>query len=144
LMNTELVIKAAVYAAEKHKYQRRKGFNQVPYINHPLKVADLLISCGEDEEILILGSLLHDVIEDTDASKEEIAQLFGQEVSELVMEVTDNKELPYTIRKELQVKHAPELSLRAKKLKIADKICNIQDIVHYPLRLDFRKAIKLS
>jgi len=132
-MDYKLAIKAAVYAAEKHKYQRRKGFNQVPYINHPLKVADLLLACGENEPVLLLGAILHDVIEDSDATKEEIGKLFGQDVSDLVMEVTDDKELPYTIRKELQVKHAAALSLRAKKLKIADKICNMRDIVNYPL-----------
>lgn len=136
------MIKAAVYAAEKHKYQRRKGFNQVPYINHPLKVANLLMSSGEDNFELLIAAILHDVVEDSDATKEEISKEFGQEVSDLVAEVTDDKELPYTIRKELQVKYAPELSVKAKKLKIADKICNIEDIVNYPL--DWTSERRLS
>lgn len=128
-----MVIKAAVFAADKHKYQRRKGFNQVPYINHPLKVADMLIDCGEDNTDLLIAALLHDVIEDTDASEEEIASIFNPAIGKLVTEVSDNKDLPYTIRKELQVKSAPELSLKAKLIKIADKICNIKDILIYPL-----------
>lgn len=136
------MIKAAVYAAEKHKYQRRKGFNQVPYINHPLKVSLMLSEAGETYEGLLISAILHDVIEDTDATKEEIEELFGKEVSDLVIEVTDDKELPYSIRKELQVKGAPNLSENAKKLKIADKICNIRDILNYPL--DWSTERKLS
>ena len=135
------MIKAAAYAAEKHKYQRRRGFNQVPYINHPLKVANLLINCGEDDFILLTASILHDVVEDSDAGKEEIAHEFGKEIADLVMEVTDNKELPYTARKELQVKHAPELTCKAKKLKIADKICNMEDIINYPLEWTLERRL---
>lgn len=141
-MDFRLVIKAAVFAAEKHKYQRRKGFNQVPYINHPLKVANLLMECGEDDHALLLGAILHDVIEDSDATAAEIAEKFGKEVSDLVLELTDDKELPYAVRKELQIKNSPGLSLKAKKLKIADKICNMQDIVNYPL--DWTSERRLS
>lgn len=132
-MDTMIVIKAAVYSAEKHKYQRRKGFNQVPYINHPLKVCELLLENGETDVNLLAAALLHDVVEDTDATKDEISELFNQEISSLVMEVTDDKDLPYTIRKELQVKSASSLSTKAKLLKISDKICNIRDILNYPL-----------
>jgi guanosine-3',5'-bis(diphosphate) 3'-pyrophosphohydrolase len=141
-MEENLLIKACVYAAEKHKYQRRKGFNQVPYINHPLKVARMLSRCGENDETLLIAAILHDVVEDTDASKEEITEEFGIGVSDLVLEVTDDKELPYAIRKELQVKGASTLSENAKRLKIADKICNIKDILNYPL--DWSPERKLS
>jgi guanosine-3',5'-bis(diphosphate) 3'-pyrophosphohydrolase len=128
-----MMMKAALYAAEKHKYQRRKGFNQVPYINHPLKVVDTLIDCGEDDIDLLVAAVLHDVIEDTDATEAELAELFNTEISKLVLEVSDDKDLPYTIRKEQQVKSAPKLSHKAKQIKIADKICNIKDILNYPL-----------
>ncbi len=127
------MITACVYSAEKHKYQRRKGFNQVPYINHPLKVAKVLGECGETDEDLLIAAILHDVIEDTDATVDDICREFGKTICDLVIEVTDDKDLPYAIRKELQVKHAPDLSISAKKLKIADKICNIRDITTYPL-----------
>lgn len=141
-MESNLIIKAAVYAAEKHKYQRRKGFNQVPYINHPLKVAKLLNDCGETETNLTIAAILHDIIEDTDATAENLAEEFNPEISEIVVEVTDDKEMPYAIRKELQIKRAPNLSDQAKKLKIADKICNIRDILNYPL--DWSTERKLS
>ncbi len=141
-MSYSLVIKAAVYAAEKHKYQRRKGFNQVPYINHPLKVSMMLSECDEEDENILIAAILHDVIEDTDASYEEISREFNKEIADYVVEVTDDKELPYAIRKELQVKIAPTLTVGAKKIKIADKICNIRDIVNYPL--DWSTERKLS
>jgi guanosine-3',5'-bis(diphosphate) 3'-pyrophosphohydrolase len=141
-MESSLVIKAAVYAAEKHKYQRRKGFNQVPYINHPLKVAQLLQDCGETNDNLIVAAILHDVVEDTEATHEELIEKFNTEIADLVHEVTDDKEMPYAIRKDLQVKSAPNLSEGAKKLKVADKICNIRDIVNYPL--DWSTERKLS
>jgi guanosine-3',5'-bis(diphosphate) 3'-pyrophosphohydrolase len=141
-MDIHLVIKAVTYAAEKHKYQRRKGFNQVPYINHPLKVANLLSEAGENDENLLLAAILHDIIEDTDATDEELRREFNNEICEIVLEVTDDKELPYAIRKELQVKNTPNLSISAKKIKIADKICNIRDIVNYPL--DWSTERKLS
>jgi len=132
-MIDSMILKAAVFAAEKHRYQRRKGFNQIPYINHPLKVAELLISCGERDNNLLVAALLHDVIEDTDSNTEEISELFNPEIASIVEEVSDNKELPYTMRKELQVEKAPHLSHNAKLIKIADKICNIKDILVYPV-----------
>ena len=141
-MEVNRLIKASVYAAEKHKYQRRKGFNQVPYINHPLKVAKMLSECGENDENLLVAAILHDVIEDTDANSQEVTEQFGKEVSDLVLEVTDDKDLPYAIRKELQVKGAPTLSENAKRLKIADKICNVKDILSYPL--DWSTERKIS
>jgi guanosine-3',5'-bis(diphosphate) 3'-pyrophosphohydrolase len=102
----------------------------------------LLADAGEEGENLIIAAILHDVIEDTDASYEEIATEFNKEIADIVIEVTDDKELPYAIRKELQVKGAPSLSESAKKIKIADKICNIRDIVNYPL--DWSTERKLS
>ncbi|MCF8381552.1 MAG: HD domain-containing protein [Bacteroidales bacterium] len=132
-MTDSMILQAAVFAAEKHRYQRRKGYNQIPYINHPLKVAELLSNCGESDTNLMVAALLHDVIEDTDSTVEEIKELFNAEVAGIVEEVSDNKELPYTMRKELQVQKAPNLSHNAKLIKIADKICNIKDVLVYPV-----------
>ena len=96
-------------------------------------MTDLLIDCGEADSDLLVAAILHDVIEDTDVTETEISENFNSEVAKLVNEVSDNKNLPYTIRKELQVKLAPDLSHNAKLIKIADKICNIRDILNYPL-----------
>ncbi|MFO7829987.1 MAG: HD domain-containing protein, partial [Bacteroidales bacterium] len=108
-------------------------------INHPIKVAEILSSCGEEDDDLIAAALLHDVIEDTTNNESEIKALseiilenFGETVLLTVLEVSDNKTLPVDERKRLQVMHTPKLSDRAKKLKIADKISNILDIKNDP------------
>jgi guanosine-3',5'-bis(diphosphate) 3'-pyrophosphohydrolase len=133
--DTIKLIDAITFAAERHKNQRRKGAGKVPYINHPLKVTKILSECGEEDIDLLIAAVLHDVIEDTTSSEEDIKGLsnvilskFGETVLLTVLEVSDNKSLPVEERKRLQVVHTPNLSVRAKKLKIADKISNIQDI----------------
>jgi guanosine-3',5'-bis(diphosphate) 3'-pyrophosphohydrolase len=131
--NLEKLLKAAAFAAQKHKEQKRKGVNGEPYINHPLEVAHLLASVGqiEDPDILI-AAILHDTVEDTDTTKEDITEMFGKNVAEMVMEVTDDKSLPKAERKLLQIEHAPHLSSGAKQIKLADKTSNIEDITNNP------------
>jgi guanosine-3',5'-bis(diphosphate) 3'-pyrophosphohydrolase len=123
------LLKAALFAAKKHRLQRRRDVDASPYINHPLAVATLLAADGavSDQELLI-AALLHDTIEDTGTSPEEIKEAFGEAVLQLVAEVTDDKSLPKSERKQLQFDHAATLSGRARELKIADKICNVRDI----------------
>jgi len=129
-------MKAIEFAAEKHKYQRRRGYDRLPYINHPIKVANLLIEIGCGESNLIVSALLHDVLEDTETTVEEIQEHFGTEVLNTVLELTDDMNLPYAERKRLQIEKAPSLSKDARKIKIADKLCNIRDIMEYPLDWD--------
>ncbi len=129
------ILEAISFAADRHRNQTRKGISKIPYINHPIRVAKILTDVGENEMELLIAAILHDVIEDTTKSQEEIKALsnvilskFGEEVLFTVLEVSDNKSLPVEERKRLQVIHTPDLSERAKKLKIADKISNIEDI----------------
>ena len=125
------VLSAASFAAERHLHQRRKDADASPYINHPLAVASILADEGGVADVeLLMAALLHDTVEDTTTSPEEICEAFGKIVQELVREVTDDKSLPKHQRKQLQVELAPKKSRRAKQLKIADKICNIRDINH--------------
>lgn len=98
------LLKAADFAAKKHKNQRRKDSEQSPYINHPIGVAHILTEEGGVKDVSVLiTALLHDTVEDTDTSFEEIELHFGREVADLVAEVTDDKSLPYGERKRLQV-----------------------------------------
>lgn len=135
-----LILKALAFAAGRHLTQFRKGADRAPYINHPIQVADLLANrAGEKDPVLISAAILHDVIEDTVDSikeKEELISIinkeFGDEVLSLTLEVTDDKSLEKSERKRMQVVHAPSLSDRAKKLKIADKIMNLHDISTNP------------
>jgi guanosine-3',5'-bis(diphosphate) 3'-pyrophosphohydrolase len=123
------LLRAASFAAHKHRDQRRKDSVASPYINHPLVVATLLaVEGGVVDTELLVAALLHDTIEDTTTTDAEIESQFGAAVLALVREVTDDKSLPKARRKQLQIEHAPQLSTRAKQLKIADKISNVGDI----------------
>jgi guanosine-3',5'-bis(diphosphate) 3'-pyrophosphohydrolase len=127
------LLRAVDFAAEKHRDQRRKDADRSPYINHPIAVAKLLAQVGGLSDLLTLqAAILHDTIEDTKTTPDELKDEFGVEVRDLVVEVTDDKLLPKAERKRLQIKHAPHLSERARVIKIADKICNILDITHSP------------
>lgn len=129
----ERILSALKFSAEKHRNQRRKDAEASPYINHPIQVAELLWNVGEVRDIVvILGALLHDTIEDTETSPDEIKKLFGNDVLDLVLEVTDDKRLSKKERKRLQIEHAPLKSIRAKQLKICDKICNVRDVTNSP------------
>lgn len=121
---------ATDFAAEKHKYQRRKDSDGTPYINHPIGVAKLISTVGQisDPDILIAG-LLHDTVEDTKTTFEEIEEQFGQNVADIVKEVTDDKNLPKVERKRLQVINAPKKSVGAKIVKLADKLYNMRDLL---------------
>lgn len=131
--NIAKFIEAASFAAKRHSGQKRKGADGEPYINHPLEVANLLANVGkvEDCEVLI-AALLHDTVEDTGTTKEEITERFGENVAKMVLEVTDDKSLPKAERKQMQIEHAPHLSPGAKLVKLGDKISNITDIMNNP------------
>jgi guanosine-3',5'-bis(diphosphate) 3'-pyrophosphohydrolase len=128
-----LVLAAGSFAAERHKTQRRKGVDAVPYINHPLGVASVLaVDAGVDDPVTLAAALLHDTIEDTGTTAAEIEAAFGQEVAAIVLEVTDDKRLPSSVRKQLQIDHAGSISQRAQMVKLADKLCNLRDLRHSP------------
>jgi guanosine-3',5'-bis(diphosphate) 3'-pyrophosphohydrolase len=128
-----LFLTALKFAAFKHRNDRRKDCKALPYINHPIEVAHTLWQIGEVRDMVtIVSALLHDTLEDTDATETEIYNLCGGEVLAVVQEVTDDKSLPKHERKRLQVEHGPHKSIRAKQLKLADKICNVFDITNSP------------
>ncbi|HVL56946.1 MAG TPA: HD domain-containing protein [Burkholderiaceae bacterium] len=126
-------VDAADFAAEKHRHQRRKGVERLPYINHPLALARVLaVEAGIDDTTVLVAAVLHDTVEDTATTGEELRERFGDEVAAIVLEVTDDKSLPSSERKRLQIEHAPSLSRHAKLVKYADKICNLRDMVLRP------------
>jgi GTP diphosphokinase / guanosine-3',5'-bis(diphosphate) 3'-diphosphatase len=128
-----LILTAADFAARKHRDQRRKDVNASPYINHPLALARVLVQeGGVDDEVVLAAALLHDTVEDTDTTVDELRAAFGERIAAVVMEVTDDKSLDKPVRKQLQVDHAPHLSREAKLVKLADKICNVRDVADEP------------
>jgi guanosine-3',5'-bis(diphosphate) 3'-pyrophosphohydrolase len=127
-----LLVNALSFAAKKHRLQKRKD-GVTPYINHPIEVVQILVTVAsvEDYEVLAAAAL-HDTIEDTDTTPEELRAAFGERILSLVLECTDDKSLPKEERKRLQVEHAPHKSADAKLIKIADKISNMRDIAASP------------
>ncbi len=129
-----IILKAVNFSAQKHRTQRRKD-NVSPYINHPIAVAETLARVGHVRDVdTIVAAILHDTIEDTETSPEEIELEFGEKVRSLVMEVTDDKTLVKAERKRLQVEHAPKISLAAKLIKLSDKTNNLIDMINHPPR----------
>jgi (p)ppGpp synthase/HD superfamily hydrolase len=126
-------LNAALTAASWHAQQRRKGAAEEPYINHLLEVASLVAEATQGNDgNLIIAALLHDAIEDQGVARATIAAMFGEDVAALVAEVSDDKALPQATRKQLQVEQAPRKSDRAKIIKLADKISNVQAIAVSP------------
>jgi guanosine-3',5'-bis(diphosphate) 3'-pyrophosphohydrolase len=132
-MNLALLLKALSFAAYKHRDQRRKDAEASPYINHPIALAEVLAAEGGVGDIEVLAAaLLHDTIEDTATTFEELVEHFGSRVAAMVGEVTDDQKLPKAERKRLQIVHAAGLSAGAKLVKLADKICNLRDVAERP------------
>lgn len=128
-----VLLDAVMFAAERHKNQRRKDVEASPYINHPIALAHLLATTGGVEDLVVLrAAILHDTVEDTETTEAELRARFGDAVADIVMEVTDDKALPKQRRKELQVEHAPHKSSGAALVKLADKTCNLRDIAAAP------------
>nr|WP_152969356.1 HD domain-containing protein [Paracidovorax avenae] len=126
-------VKAVAFAADKHRTQRRKDADASPYINHPIALANVLANEGGVTDVVVLSAaVLHDTIEDTNTTAEELSAIFGAKITATVLDVTDDKSLDKHVRKQRQIEHAPHISKEAKLVKLADKICNLRDILASP------------
>lgn len=131
---------ALSFAAVHHQYQRRGGYDKLPYINHLIKVTDALIQIGkETDETTLLAAILHDIIEDTDVTASQLTAQFGEKVAAIVVELTDDMTLSYPKRKQLQIENASKLSIPARKIRMADKASNMLDLMAYPIDLPIEK-----
>lgn len=127
------LLEALAFAAHKHRSQRRKDPEKSPYINHPIALARTLVVEGGITDLkTLLAAILHDTVEDTDTTFEEIGAMFGKKVAEVVREVTDDTTLAKPDRKRLQIEHAPHISKRAALVKLADKTSNLRDVASSP------------
>jgi len=127
-----LLFKALSFSAEKHAKQRRKDIDKTPYINHPISLANILAQRWVIDENVLCAAILHDTIEDTETTVDELQEHFGEKITSIVLEVTDDKSLEKSVRKQKQVEHAASISHEAKLVKLADKIANITDIINTP------------
>jgi guanosine-3',5'-bis(diphosphate) 3'-pyrophosphohydrolase len=127
------IINAINFSALKHCTQKRKDKDQTSYIIHPLSVALLMINIGKVRNSeFISAALLHDTIEDTETTADELILVFGKTVARLVQEVTDDKTLSYDERKIAQIKNASHKSTGAALIKLCDKISNTSDLHDNP------------
>lgn len=127
------MLRAVRFAAWKHRTQKRKDAAESPYILHPVALAEVLwTEGGVRDPVVIAAALLHDTLEDTETTAEELRGAFGKPVAAVVEEVTDVKWLGKHSRKRLQVARASRSSKRAKLVKLADKICNLRDLLASP------------
>lgn len=128
------IFEATQFAAKKHQGQLRINEVGAPYIIHPIGVARYLLQIGQvrDPDVII-AALLHDTVEDTDTTFEEIESLFGSRVCGFVAEVTDDKDLPKAERKRLQIERAPSKTAGAAEIKLADKLYNLTDLFNDPI-----------
>lgn len=131
-----------MFAARAHADQTRKGNAGIPYINHCCEVAELVAEAGSGVETVI-AAILHDVVEDSEATTAEIEALFGREVAALVAEMTDPPEydtLPRAEKKARQAAHMAEAAVEARRIKIADQTSNLRDIAREPRAWDAEDA----
>lgn len=128
-MDIKRILAATRFAAHKHKDQRRKDHAASPYIVHPIAAAELLIEAGISDEAVLITAILHDTIEDTETTREEIAAEFGDEIADLVVEVSVIETKIKEVDKQREIDDAKNLSPKAALVRVADKICNLTDVV---------------
>jgi guanosine-3',5'-bis(diphosphate) 3'-pyrophosphohydrolase len=137
------LLEAIRFAADKHRDDRRKGATAAPYINHPIVVAEQLAAQGLGDDVeLLMAAVLHDVIEDTDATYVEVSRIFGQRVADIVQEVSDDKTLEKDARRNLVVDTIGHKSREARLLKLSDLIANVHDVVHHPPQWTQERKLK--
>lgn len=128
-----LLMDALAFSAYKHRNQRRKDVDASPYINHPIALARVLaVEGGVTDHKTLAAAILHDTLEDTETTYEELKEKFGRVIAQAVREVSDDKTLSKLDRKRLQIEHARHLSRRARLVKLADKTCNVRDMASHP------------
>lgn len=133
IKDLNLIFKAILFAIDKHEGQIRKDAERSPYITHPLLVAQTLLEISDVQDPpTLIAAILHDTLEDTKTTEVEIREAFGEEIVQIVLEVTDDKSLEKMARKRLQVVHAPSISDKAKVIKLSDKLVNCRDILNSP------------
>lgn len=126
----DILLKTALFSAEKHKFQHRKDSISTPYINHPIGVANIISNrCNINNIKILQAALLHDTLEDTKTTYNELVENFGKDVADFVKEVTDDKTLPKYQRKLDQIKHVDTMSYESKIVKLADKYYNLSDLL---------------
>ena len=125
----EIVEKALRIAAVAHKEQLRKS-DQSPYIVHPIMVARILAEHGFDDTVQA-AALVHDVIEDTAVTEDQLRAELGDEIVDIVVAVSEDKNLEWEARKEAYIEAVVNASEAVKAVSVTDKIHNAQSLIHH-------------
>lgn len=136
-----MIAEAVEFAAEAHAGQRLDN-GETPYFNHLAEVAARCARHEPYDPVLVAACYLHDTVEDTGVTEAILRERFGDAVTDLVMEVTDPPELKGKERRQRQVDHAANASLRAKLVKIADKTSNVAELVDRPAKDETAKGMQ--
>ena len=128
-IETDRLTEAIDWAAVKHRSQTRKDVDRTPYIIHPIGVCLILIQEADVRNLeVLIAAILHDVLEDTQTTVDEMAVKFGTTITEIVKEVTNPKGLKSADAKEWQISHVPSMSHEARLVKLADRLYNLRDM----------------
>lgn len=130
-MDTTLFDKAAQFAIEAHRGGERRG-KGFPYIIHPMEAASIVATVTNDPEMLA-AAILHDTVEDTDVTIEQIEELFGPRVAHLVHVETAQKGASWRARREVQIKRFQQADRDSQIVALGDKLSNLRAIA-----LDYR------
>ena len=131
--NVDQILDASLFAAEKHQNQTKNNEKKTPYIIHPIEVADIVMRVGHVyKQDVLVAALLHDVIEDTGASFEDIAKRYGIVASSYVKEMTEKKELSLKERKKAQIIGAFHQTPDVAVIKFSDKLSNLNTLLKNP------------
>lgn len=123
------LLQAIFFAAQRHSSQRRKGPGDEPYVNHLIEAAGLLATVGgvQDVEVL-MAAVLHDVLEDTPTTRQEVLERFGERVLQLVESLTDDKQLSRAERRQHVLEHLPHADPATRVIKLADLCSNVASL----------------
>lgn len=133
LHEVEEILQAMQFSVEKHRFQTRKNDRKTPYVSHCFEVAYKVMSVGQVRDLtIILASLLHDTLKDTQTTAEEIERKFGGDVAKVVNELTGNKKISSQEKKRQETINASYLSKPAAIVQLADTLCNTLELLHRP------------
>ena len=133
------ISKALLFAIEKHSGQTRDD-SKTPFISHPIAVCELLRENMIADTDTICAAYLHDTVEDTDATMEDISREFGKKITDLVFELTNDKSMPKPERDEKMVKYFSKASHGAKLIKLADRYHNLCSLNDTPWDISKKKT----
>jgi guanosine-3',5'-bis(diphosphate) 3'-pyrophosphohydrolase len=120
-------LQALDFAAERHSAQRRKGPDAAPYVNHLIEDATLVANVGQIDDVeVLIAAVLHDVLEDTPTTADEVTARFGARVCQFVQALSDDKSLPRKRRRQITLQELPETEELVKVIKLADLASNIK------------------